>query len=496
MSDAIDINKSVGVPAAQRSLLRQLMAVRPIDAVPSGKSRLKQVLSARALIAIGLGATIGSGIFVLTGTVAANHSGPAITLSLLIAAFGGGLAALCYSEFAAFLPVPGSAYSYTYATLGEALAWFIGWNLLLEYAISASAVAVSWSAYVVSLCADAHVHLPAAFVNAPLGVDAHDHLISTGAIINVPAVLIIAAMTVLLYAGVRWSAGANTLMVALKVGIIIIIVIAGLHYLDAANWRPYVPANTGSFGHFGWSGVLQGAAIIFFSYVGFDTASTTALEARNPQRDLPLGILGALVISAVLYVAMATVLTGMVPYAKLDSDAPVAVALDAHPQLSWLSWLLKVGVIAGMTSVILTSLLGQPRILLSMSDDGLLPPFMSRCHPRFKTPHVATVVTGIGAALIAAVFPLDVLADLISIGILLAFAVVCVGVLVLRRTRPDAYRPFRVPWAPLTCTLGALVCLGMTLALSNGTWIRLLVWTIIGMSIYAFYGFRHSRLRK
>ena len=494
MSEAI--NKSGAAGVARPSVLRQMCAVRPIDPAPAGKGRLKQVLSARALIAIGLGATIGSGIFVLTGTVAANHSGPAITLSLLVAAFGGGLAALCYSEFAAFLPVPGSAYSYTYATLGEALAWFIGWNLLLEYAISASAVAVSWSAYVVSLLNDAHLHLPAQFINAPLGLDVHDHVIRTGAFINVPAVLIVAAMTALLYVGVRGSASANSFMVALKVGIIVIIVFAGLHYLDSANWRPYVPPNTGSFGHFGLSGVLQGAAIIFFSYVGFDTASTTALEARNPQRDLPLGILGALVISAVLYVAMATVLTGMVPYAKLDSDAPVAVALDAHPQLSWLSWLLKVGVIAGMTSVILTSLLGQPRILLSMSDDGLLPPFMSRCHPRFKTPHVATVVTGIGAALIAAVFPLDVLADLISIGILLAFAVVCVGVLVLRRTRPDAYRPFRVPWAPLTCTLGALVCLGMTLALSNGTWIRLLVWTIIGMSIYAFYGFRHSRLRK
>jgi basic amino acid/polyamine antiporter, APA family len=486
MSEAIDINnKSAGLPAARRSLLRQLMAVRPIDPAPAGKERLKQVLSVRALIAIGLGATIGSGIFVLTGTVASNHSGPAITLSLLIAAFGGGLAALCYSEFAAFLPVPGSAYSYTYATLGEALAWFIGWNLLLEYAISASAVAVSWSAYVVSLLADVHVHLPAVLVNAPVGVDAHDHLIATGAVINVPAVLIIAAMTVLLYVGVRWSAHANTMMVALKVGVIIVIVIAGLSYLNPANWRPYVPPNTGNFGHFGWSGVLQGAAIIFFSYVGFDTASTTALEARNPQRDLPLGILGALVISAVLYVAMAMVLTGMVPYTKLDSDAPVAVALDAHPQLSWLSWLLKIGVIAGMTSVILTS----------MADDGMLPPGISRCHPRFKTPHVATVVTGVFAALIAAVFPLDVLADLISIGILLAFAVVCIGVLVLRKTRPHAYRPFRVPWAPFTCVLGALVCLGMTLALSNGTWIRLLVWTILGMSIYAFYGFRHSRLR-
>ena len=496
MSVAIDINKSGGVPAAQRSVLRQLLAVRSIDPNPEAKSRLKQVLSARALIAIGLGATIGSGIFVLTGTVAANHSGPAITLSLLVAAFGGGLAALCYSEFAAFLPVPGSAYSYTYATLGEALAWFIGWNLLLEYAISASAVAVSWSAYVVSLLGDAHIHLPAAFVNAPLGLDAHENVIRTGAIVNVPAVLIIAAMTVLLYIGVRGSAGANSFMVALKVGIIVIIVIAGLQYVDPGNWRPYVPPNTGVRGHFGWSGVLQGAGIIFFSYVGFDTASTTALEARNPQRDLPLGIIGALVISAVLYVAMAAVLTGMVPYQKLDSDAPVAIALDAHPQLSWLSWLLKIGVIAGMTSVILTSLLGQPRILLSMADDGLLPPVMSRCHSRFKTPHVATVVTGVFAALIAAVFPLDLLAEVISIGILLAFAVVCIGVLILRKTRPDAYRPFRVPWAPVTCTLGALTCLGLTLTLSTPTWKRLLIWTVIGMSIYAFYGFRHSRLRR
>jgi basic amino acid/polyamine antiporter, APA family len=496
MSDAVDINKKSHVTGAKGSLLRQLMAVRPIDPAPAGKSRLKQVLSARALIAIGLGSTIGSGIFVLTGTVAANHAGPAITLSLLVAALGGGLAALCYSEFATFLPVPGSAYSYTYATLGEALAWFIGWNLLLEYAISASAVAVSWSAYVVSLLADAHIHLPQALVNAPIGLDAHDHVKPTGALINVPAVLIIAAMTALLYVGVRGSAGANSIMVAIKVGVIVIVVVAGLRYVDPANFHPYVPPNTGIRGHFGWSGVLQGAAIIFFSYVGFDTASTTALEARNPQRDLPLGIIGALVISAVLYVGMSAVLTGMVPFQKLDSDAPVAVALDAHPQLAWLSWLVKVGVIAGMTSVILTSLLGQPRILLSMADDGLLPAAISRCHARFKTPHVATIVTGVFAALIAAVFPLDLLADLISMGILLAFAVVCAGVLVLRYTRPDAYRPFRVPWAPVTCVLGTLVCLGMTYFLSVATWLRLVYWTALGMSIYAFYGFRHSRLRR
>jgi basic amino acid/polyamine antiporter, APA family len=494
MSNAID-KSSAG--AARQSVLRQMCAVRPIDPQEAaGKSRLKQVLGPGALTAIGLGATIGTGIFVLTGQVAANQTGPAITLALAIAAFGSMLAALCYSEFAAFLPVPGSAYRYTYATLGEALAWFIGWNLLLEYAISASTVAVSWSAYVVSLLNDAHIHLPDALVNAPVGVDAHDHLQWTGALINLPAILIVLASTVLLYVGVNESARANTFMVALKVAIIVIVVIAGLKYIDPGNFRPYVPPNAGAFGHFGWSGVLQGAGIIFFSYVGFDTASTMALEARNPQRDVPLGILGALVISAVLYVAMSTVLTGMVNYQHLNVAAPVAVALDSHRQLAWLGWPVKIGIIAGMTSVILTSLLGQPRILLSMADDGLLPDSMSRCHPRFKTPHVSTVITGVGAAAIAGVFPLDVLADLVSIGILLAFAVVCLGVLVLRRTRPDVHRPFRVPWAPVTCTLGTVVCLGLTLTLSNGTWWRLLVWTIVGMSIYAFYGFSHSRLRR
>jgi APA family basic amino acid/polyamine antiporter len=474
-----------------------MLAVRPVyPADSSGAKRLNQVLTAWSLTSIGLGATIGTGIFVLTGTVAAQQSGPAITLSLLIAAFGSGLAALCYAEFATFLPVPGSAYSYTYATLGEGLAWFIGWNLLLEYGISASAVAVSWSGYVMNLLGQAGIHLPTLLTNAPLAQDAEKHLIATGALINLPAVLIVFAMSAICYVGVSHSATANTIMVSLKVGIIVVFMVVGMKYVDTANWHPYVPANTGKFGHFGWTGVLQGAAIIFFSYVGFDTASTTALETRNPQRDLPLGILGALVISTLLYLGMSAVLTGMVPFAKLNVDEPVAVALDAHPQISWLATLLKVGIISGMTSVILASLLGQPRILLAMADDGLLPPSMSKCHPKFKTPHVATAVTGAGAALIAGVFPLDVLADLISIGILLAFAVVCIGVLILRRTRPDAPRPFRVPWAPFTCILGTVWCLAMTLALSNATWIRLVIWTVLGMAIYFFYGYRHSRLRK
>ncbi len=479
-----------------RSVLRQLLAVHPIETPgPAESQRLKRVLTARSLTAIGLGATIGTGVFVLTGTVAANQAGPALTLSLLIAAFGSALAALCYSEFAAFLPVPGSAYSYTYATLGEVTAWFIGWNLLLEYGMSASAVAVSWSAYVVNLLERVgHIHLPAVITNAPLAV-VNDHLVVTGAWVNVPAILIIALMTVLLYVGVRESASANNVMVCVKVAVIIVFVAAGVAYIAPANWHPYIPRNAGSFGHFGWTGVLQGAGIIFFSYVGFDTASTTALEARNPQRDLPLGILSALVISALLYVAMSATLTGMVSYTRLDVADPVAIALDAHPRLSWLGTAVIVGAIAGMTSVILTSLLGQPRILLAMADDGLLPASISRCHPRFKTPHVATLWTGVAAAAIAGVFPLDLLADLIAIGILLAFAVVCIGVLVMRRTRPGTPRPFRVPWAPFTCVLGAVWCLGMTLFLSNGTWIRLLAWSVIGGAIYFGYGIRHSKLR-
>ena len=494
MNDATE--SEVPAAAMRNSLWRKLFAVHPVVAPErAGAERLRQALSVWALMAIGIGATIGTGIFVLTGTVAANQSGPAVTLSLLIAAFGSGLAALCYAEFAAFLPVPGSAYSYTYATLGEVVAWFIGWNLMLEYAISASAVAVSWSAYVVNLLAEAHIHLPGMWINAPFAQSASGHLVATGAIVNVPAVLIVLGMSVLLYVGIQETAKATNFMVALKMTIIVIFVIAGLKFIDPANWHPYIPANTGTFGHFGWTGVLQGAGIIFFSYVGFDTASTTALEARNPQRDLPMGIIGTLVISTVLYVAMAAAITGMVPFFKLNVDAPVAVALDAHPALSWLGVFVKIGAIAGMTSVILTSLLGQPRILLSMADDGLLPPLMSRCHPRFKTPHVATAITGIGAAVIAGVFPLDVLADLISIGILLAFAVVCIGVLVMRHTRPEAHRPFRVPWAWLLCPLGALVCLGMTYFLSDATWIRLVVWTAIGGAIYAFYGFRHSKQR-
>lgn len=480
------------------SLLQRLFAVRSVDAIVGDLEKsppLNRVLTAKSLTAIGLGSTIGTGIFILTGTVAANHAGPALTLALLIAAIGSGLAAICYAEFAAMIPVSGSAYTYAYATLGEAVAWFIGWNLFLEYMMSASAVAVGWSEYVVNLLGDWGVHFPQALTNAPFGKTEDGTLGLTGAIVNVPAVLIIVALGTVCYVGVRESSLANNIMVVIKVAVIVVFVLAGLAFVDPSNWSPYIPPNTGKFGEFGWSGVLQGAGIIFFSYIGFDAASTTAREARNPQRDVPLGILGALAISAILYIAMAAVMTGMVPYPQLDAPAPVAVALDAHPQLAWLGHLVKLGAIAGMTSVILMSLLGQPRILLAMASDGLLPGTVSKVHPHYRTPYVATAWTMAIAALIAGLFPLDVLGELISIGILLAFTMVCIGVLVLRFTRPDLQRPFRVPLAPVTCVLGAIVCGGMTYFLPTDTWWRLGIWTVLGFSIYAAYGYRHSRLR-
>jgi len=480
------------------SVLSRLLAVRSVDSIVKeldSAPPLNRVLTARSLTAIGLGSTIGAGVFVFTGQVAAQHAGPALTLALLIAAIGSAFAAICYAEFAAMIPVSGSAYTYTYATLGEALAWLVGWNLSLEYMMSASAVAVSWSGYVVNILGEWGVSLPAELVKAPLAKGPNGFLQTTGAILNLPAVAIIVVLGWVCYVGVRESSAANTVMVFLKAGIIVLFIFAGIAFIDTSNWQPYVPQNTGKFGEFGWSGVVQGASIIFFSYIGFDAASTTAREARNPQRDVPLGILSALIISTVLYVGMAMVMTGMVPYAQLDTDAPVAVALDAHRELGWLGGLVKIGAIAGMTSVVLMSLLGQPRILLSMAEDGLLPKSVGAIHPRYRTPHVATAWTVAVAGAIAGVFPLDVLGELISIGILLAFAMVCIGVLVLRRKRPDMARPFRVPLAPVTCVLGAIFCGGMAYFLPNDTWWRLGIWTALGFLIYVVYGYRNSRLR-
>jgi APA family basic amino acid/polyamine antiporter len=478
---------------------KRLFSTKPIGELHESDTvnELHRTLDARALVLLGIGAIIGTGIFVLTGTAAANHAGPALVVSFLIAGLGCALAGLCYAEFASMIPVSGSAYSYSYATLGEGVAWFIGWNLILEYLFAAGTVAVGWSGYVVSLVEQFGFHLPDALTNAPLTKgEGHFEIVRTGAIINLPAVLVIAAITALCYVGIHQSARFNAIVVAIKVTVILLFVAFGVWVVDGANWQPFIPPNAGEFGRFGWSGVVQAAGIIFFAYIGFDAVSTAAQEAKNPQRDMPIGILASLAVCTVLYVAVAAVLTGMVPYTELNTAAPVALALDRHPELSWLSGWIKLGAIAGMTSVMLVMLLGQPRIFYAMAQDGLLPPLFRKVHPTHKTPYVGTLVTGSLAALIGGLFPVTILGELVSIGTLLAFTTVCIGVLVLRYTRPDLPRPFKVPAPWFVCIAGAVVCTGMMVSLPHDTWVRLAGWTAIGFLIYVFYGFRHSELRK
>ena len=476
-----------------------LFATKPIGELHEADvdNELHRTLDARALVLLGIGAIIGTGIFVLTGTAAANHAGPALVVSFLIAGLGCALAGLCYAEFASMIPVSGSAYSYSYATLGELVAWFIGWNLILEYLFAAATVAVGWSGYVVSLVEQLGMHLPDALTNAPFTKGAgHYEIVRTGAIVNLPAVLVIAAITALCYVGIHQSARFNAIVVAIKVAVIVLFIGFGAWAVDGANWTPFIPENAGTFGRFGWSGVVQAAGIIFFAYIGFDAVSTAAQEAKNPQRDMPMGIMGSLVVCTILYVAVSFVLTGMVHYTELNTAAPVALALDRHPELSWLAGWIKLGAIAGMTSVMLVMMLGQPRIFYAMSRDGLLPRFFRRVHPTHRTPYVGTLITGALAALIAGLFPVTILGELVSIGTLLAFTTVCIGVLVLRYTRPDLKRPFRTPAPWLVSTSGALICAGMMVSLPTDTWLRLGGWTIVGIAIYAFYGYRNSELRK
>jgi len=478
---------------------KRLFSTKPIGELHEADTmnELNRTLDARALVLLGIGAIIGTGIFVLTGTAAANHAGPALVVSFLVAGLGCALAGLCYAEFASMIPVSGSAYSYSYATLGEFVAWFIGWNLILEYLFAAGTVAVGWSGYVVSLVEQMGFHLPDHLTNAPFTKGAgHFEIVRTGALVNLPAVLIVAAITALCYVGIHQSSRINAIVVAVKVTVILLFIGFGVWVVDGANWTPFIPENTGQFGKFGVSGILQAAGIIFFAYIGFDAVSTAAQEAKNPQRDMPIGILASLAVCTVLYVAVSAVLTGMVHYTELNTAAPVALALDRHPELSWLSGWIKLGAIAGMTSVMLVMTLGQPRIFYAMSRDGLLPPVFRKVHPKHRTPYIGTLVTGTLAAVIGGLFPVTILGELVSIGTLLAFATVCIGVLVLRYTRPDIKRPFRVPAPWFVCTAGALICVGMMASLPADTWLRLLVWTAVGLAIYIFYGFRHSELRK
>ena len=479
--------------------MSQLWRTKPLqDAVASVEQDkgLNRVLTAWMLIALGIGAVIGTGIFVLTGTAAANHAGPALILSFVLAGIGCAFAGLCYAEFAAMIPVSGSAYAYSYVTLGEFIAWFIGWNLILEYLFAAGTVAVGWSGYFVSLMEQIGIHLPHALTHAPFVKDPEGGVMLSGALINFPAVAIVALISCLCYVGIRQSAWVNNLIVAIKVVVILLFIGFGLAYISPDNWVPFIPENTGEYGKFGWSGIATGAGVIFFAYIGFDAVSTAAQEAKNPQRDMPIGILGSLLICTVLYIVMAEVMTGMINYTELNVTAPVAKAMDIYPELSWLSPFIKLGAIAGITSVILVMLLGQPRIFYSMAKDGLIPPMFAKTHPKYHTPHVGTIVTGVLAATIAGLFPVDVLGELVSIGTLLAFVTVCIGVLVLRYTRPDFKRPFKTPLPWFTCSAGAAVCGYMMYSLPNDTWMRLLIWTLVGMVVYFFYGMKHSKLRQ
>jgi basic amino acid/polyamine antiporter, APA family len=480
----------------------------------------KRALTATNLTTLGIGGIIGAGIFVLTGQAAAQYAGPAIVISFIISGLACAFAGLCYAEFASMIPIAGSAYTYAYSTLGEFLAWIIGWDLILEYLFAASTVSVGWGGYVVSFLNDFGIHLPTyltaatgtVLIDVPnlgwqqlthnlansltlqgVNVDALPHVT---AMINVPAMFIVAVLSTLLVIGIRESANFNSIMVITKLSVIVLFIGIGIAFIKVGNWHPFIPKNSGVSGQFGWSGILRGAGVIFFAYIGFDAVSTAAQESKNPQKDMPIGILGSLSISTVLYILVALILTGIVSYTALNVPDPVAVGVNAMgPGMFWLRPIVKIAAIAGLSSVILVMLMAQPRIFFSMSKDGLLPPVFSKVHPRFKTPYISTIMTGSVALVLAGILPISILGELVSIGTLLAFAIVCVSIIVLRKSKPDLPRPFRTPYVPLIPILGALICVIQMISLPMDTWLRLIIWMAIGLIIYFTYGIRKSKLR-
>jgi basic amino acid/polyamine antiporter, APA family len=459
----------------------------------SGDHSLKRTLSATNLVALGIGAIIGAGLFSLTGLAAAEHAGPAVVLSMMVAATGCAFAGLCYSEFACMIPVAGSAYTYSYTTLGEWIAWIIGWDLVLEYAIGAATVSISWSGYVNSLLHDFGIELPVQFVAGPFeAVHLPDGRQIQG-IINLPAVFIIVCISLLLMLGIQESARVNGVIVVVKLIVVAVFILLGWAFINKANYTPFIPPNQGEFGQFGWSGIMRGAGVIFFAYIGFDAVSTAAQEAKNPQRDMPIGIIGSLAICTVLYVLFSHVLTGIVSYTELGVSAPVAVAVDRTPY-AWMKLLVKFGIIAGFTSVILVMLLGQSRVFYSMSRDGLVPKVFSDIHEKFRTPWKSNLLFCLFVTPFSGFLPLSVVGEMTSIGTLFAFVLVCAGVLVMRKTQPDNPRPFRTPWVPLVPILGIGWNAYMMYSLGWENWARLLVWLVIGQVLYFSYGRSHSNL--
>ena len=464
-----------------RGLRAQMIRRKPTAALmadaESHAGGLKRALGALDLTLLGIGAIVGAGIFVLTGVAAAKHAGPAIVVSFVVSGFACAMAALCYAEFAAMIPVAGSAYSYSYVTMGELVAWIIGWDLVLEYAVGAATVASGWSGYLATLLEGLGIHLPAAWTHAPFS--------TPGAIMNLPALLIVLLISYVLYIGISESARLNSVIVGIKLFVIGAVIVIGAFYVKPANWSPFAPM--------GWAGVMRGAGVIFFAYIGFDAVSTAAEEVIDPNRDLPLGILGSLLVCTLLYILVAGVLTGMVPARNIDITAPLASAF-LQRGMHAISGLISLGAVAGLTSVLLVLLLGQSRIFFAVSRDGLLPPAFSKIHPLYRTPYIPTTITGIAVAIAAAFLPIDELGEMTSIGTLFAFVLVCIGVWILRNAEPQLHRPFRTPLVPLVPILGAFFCVYLMASLMLITWLRLFGWLAIGLLIYFFYGRFHSRV--